>query len=274
MIEYLLRQLREPLLMEASALLSVSSLIHSKVQTGEFMREGKDACGKAVQLPGMEIVDGIAHIPVAGVIGQKLNGFAKGSGAVDVSDVAAEIHQAMADKSVLSILFDIDSPGGMAMGTPEISAFVKSITKPKYAFTNGIMASAAYWFGCSCDGIFATPSAMIGSIGAVLAIEDTSARAQAMGVKVEVFRSGDLKGIGIPGTSLSDEQRDFLFDRIMQLHEMFAGAVRKNRGAHISDDSMRGQSFLAKDAMSRGLIDGVVASKREVVSMLPRNPSK
>ncbi len=271
MLEYLVRQIfHEPSLCTASALLSTRSLFESKIMTGEFLREGKDACGKAVQLQGMEKIDGIAHIPVAGLIGQKLNGFAKGNGAVDMADVMAEIDDAEADKSIKSILFDIDSPGGMALGTPEAAARVKAITKPKYAFTSGIMASAAYWFGSACDGIFATESSMTGSIGAVLAIEDTSERAKMMGVKVEVFRSGDLKGIGIPGTSLTDDQRAFLFDRIMTLHDMFESAVKTNRGARISDDTMRGQSFLAKDALARGLIDGIVRSKRDVIAILPK----
>jgi signal peptide peptidase SppA len=274
MLEYLMRQLSEPCLIEPSSLVAIRSLFESKYLTGEFMREGKDPCGKAVQLEGMRVTDGIAQIPMSGVIGQKLNGFAKGAGAVDVADIAQEIDMAMADKSVLSVLFDIDSPGGMAMGTPELASKIKSITKPKYAFTNGMIASAAYYAACACDAIFATPSAMLGSIGSVLAVEDTSERAKAMGVKVEVFRSGDLKGIGIPGTSLSEVQRTFLLERVMNINQMFIDAVRQNRGAHISDDTMRGQSFLAREALNRGLIDGIVSGKADVIAMMPRNPSK
>lgn len=270
MLEYLTRQIfHTPVLMEEGALLSVTRLFESKILTGEFLREGKDPCGKAVQLHGMEKVGGFAHVPIAGVMGQKFGGFAKGSGAVDDADIRAEVEDAVADKSIHTILFDMDSPGGMAMGAPEMASFVESIPKRKIAFTNGIMASRAFWFASACDGIYATPSAMIGSIGAVMAIEDHSERARAMGVKVEVFRSGDLKGIGIPGTSLSDSQKIFLMERVMKLHDMFVDGVLKHRPL-IPSSAMRGQSFLASEARDLGLIDGIVSSKFELVQRLRR----
>ena len=56
----------------------------------------------------MTIADGIAQIPIRGAIGQGLNGFAKGMGAVDVEDVETEINLAEADPSVKVIAFIID----------------------------------------------------------------------------------------------------------------------------------------------------------------------
>jgi signal peptide peptidase SppA len=275
MIEYLVRKVFfEPSLITPSAHASIRQLLESKIVTGEFIRDGVDSCGKKVEVPQMQIIDGIAHIPIGGAIGQGLNGFARGRGAVDVSDVAEEIDTAMADKSVKSVLFDFDSPGGMVSGTPELADKIKSISKPKYSFTSGMIASAAYWLAASTDGIFATESAEVGSIGVYLPFHDMTKAAEMEGVKVELIKAGKLKGIGYPGLPLSETQRAHLQERVDQIYTMFTAHVRKTRGAHVSDDTMQGQTFLAREAHSRGLIDGLVTSKRDVIQMMPRNPSK
>ena len=89
---------------------------HSQRRDGTLGR-CKDFCGAAIDLEQMQVIDGIAHIPIGGVIGKKLSGMEKGSGAVDVNDVAQELIQACADPAVTRILLHIDSPGGMVTGT-------------------------------------------------------------------------------------------------------------------------------------------------------------
>lgn len=274
MLTHLVQQIfHEPSLISAAAHASIRQLIEAKIASGEFIREGTDMCGKKVEVPGIVKENGVAVIPIGGAIGSNLRGFAKGAGAVDVADVSAEIDDAMADKSIKSLLFVIDSPGGMVSGTPELAAKIKSITKPKYAFTNGMIASAAYWLACACDGIFATESAEIGSIGVYLPFHDLTKAAENEGIKVELIKAGKLKGIGYPGLPLTDTQREHLQERVDQIYSMFTGHVRKMRG-NIAEDTMQGQTFLAREALSRGLIDGIVSSKADVIAMLPRNPSK
>lgn len=271
MLEYLIRKVfHEPSLITPGAHASIRQLLESKMLSGEFARNGTDMCGEAVALPGLAIIDGIAHLPIAGAIGQGLSGFAKGRGAVDVLDISNEIDQASADKSVRSFLFDFDSPGGMVSGTPELASKMRAITKPKYGFTSGMIASAAYWLAASLDGIFATESAEIGSIGVYLPFHDLTKAAEMEGIKVELIKAGKLKGIGYPGLPLSDNQREHLQTRVNEIYAMFTAHVRATRGAHIADDTMQGQTFLAKEAHQRGLIDGLVTSKRDVIQMLPK----
>jgi signal peptide peptidase SppA len=254
MIEYLVRKVfHEPSLITPGAHASIRQLLQSKIETGEFIREGTDSCGGKVEVPGMVKEGGIAYIPIAGAIGQGMSGFAKGRGAVDVADVSREIEDAMADKDIKSILFEFDSPGGMVSGTPELAGQIRSITKPKYAFTSGMIASAAYWLASACDGIFATESSEIGSIGVYLPFHDLTKAAEMEGVKVDLIKAGTLKGIGYPGTSLMPEQRQHLQERVNDIYQMFTSHVRATRGEHIHENTMQGQTFLAKEALSRGL---------------------
>jgi len=217
----------------------------------------------------MQIIDGMAHIPIGGVIGKKLSGMEKGSGAVDVNDISRELHVATADPNVTRILLHIDSPGGMVTGTPELSAQIGRIKKPVYAFTDGSMASGAYWIGASADAIFATETANIGSIGVYLPVIDSTEAMAKRGLKVDLITAGTLKGAGFPGTKMTEPQRAHLQQRVNDIHGMFTSHVQAHRGV-VTDATMQGQTFMAKEALERNLIDGIVSSKAELIAQLLR----
>lgn len=273
-LEYLIRKVFfEPSLITPCAHASIRQLLESKIESGSFIRDGVDSCGAKVELPGLQIIDGgLAVIPIGGAIGQGLSGFAKGRGAVDVADIEAEIEEALSDSKVHTILFDLDSPGGMVSGTPELAARIKRITGVRtVAFTQGMIASAAYWIASSCQSIYATESAEIGSIGVYLPFHDLTKAAEMEGVKVELIKAGKLKGIGYPGLPLTDVQREHLQERVNDIYKMFTSHVRANRGA-ISEDTMQGQTFLAREALSRGLINEIVASRAHVIQKYSHRP--
>ncbi len=217
----------------------------------------------------MRVIDGIAHIPIAGAIGSKLGDFAKGWGAVDVADIQADLDEAEEDSRVRGIILDFDSPGGMVSGTPELAARIEQVKKPIYSFTDNMIASAAYWAAAGTDGIFSTLTANTGSIGVYVPFYDQTKRYADAGIKVDLIKAGKLKGIGFPGTSLSAEQRDHLQERIDQIYGMFTGFVSKHR-PDITKDTMQGQTFMGAEAYKRGLIDAVVKSKAEVAALIPR----
>ncbi len=208
----------------------------------------------------MEIRNGIAHIPVGGAIGKNLTPFDRGSGAVDVNDLAAELQQAEEDPAVRGILMHFDSPGGMVSGTPELARTVERVQKPIYSFTDGLLASAAYWIAAATDGIFATATANVGSIGVYVPFHDLTKRAEMQGIKVELIKTGKYKGMGYPGTALTEDQRAHLQERVEE-------HVRRHRSG-VKADSMQGQTFLGAQALSRGLIDGLVENSEQTLQLV------
>ena len=261
----------EPLLITPAAHASLLRLFeeHRTLSADQFRakREGTDWCGDAVEVAQAEVIDGIMHIPIGGPIGRGLGKFEKGAGAVDVADLSDELDQAEDDFDVWAVLLDIDSPGGMFNGTPELAERIIRCEKPIYAFTAGMMCSAAYWLACACDFVAATASADVGSIGVYCALLDTSKRFEQQGVKVEVISSGQFKGAGVPGTSLTDAQRQNLQERVDEMAMMFQQHVQSMRPDSSLDD-MQGQVLSAWKAEARGLIDQVVRDKAEVVELL------
>lgn len=202
--------------------------------------------------------DGVAVIPIYGPIARKPQDWEREYlGVVAQEDIAREIERAQSDGSVRSVLFDIDSPGGHAIGTPELAAAVALLKarKPCVAFTSGIMGSAAYYIGSQASAVVATGSAHVGCIGTVLSFLDVSGWYEQMGVKREVIVNdgATYKGMAYPGTSLTEEQRAFLQAEITKSGEKFKDAVRKARG--VPNDAMRGQTLSGDDAVRARLVD-------------------
>src|SRR5436309_168955 len=75
------------------------------VPSPSLQREATDICGNSVDIPQAELIDGIMHIPVGGVIGNKLDPFERASGAVDVTDLMNEIDEAESNRQARGVLF-------------------------------------------------------------------------------------------------------------------------------------------------------------------------
>lgn len=272
----------EPALITPAAHASIRQILEDRLGDGRagrpdtshltpgapFSREpGKDWCGAEVEVDQMEIRDGIAYIPIGGAVGQDLSPFDRGDGAVDVLDVMQELRDAERDPMVRGIILDMDSPGGMIQGTPECADAVAGCQKPIYAFTRGLMASAAYWIASASDGIFTTRSAAVGSIGVYVPVIDVSQMYEQRGVKVELVKAGKYKGDGFPGTKLSKEGRAQLQERVNKIYAVFTAHVREARG-DIADETMQGQVFLGEEAFGLGLVDAVVRDVSEVAELI------
>lgn len=235
--------------------------------------ESKIMADSGFESDEMEIVNGVAIIDINGPIGRNLDWWDRMFGAVDVKDIALQIEEAENSNDVQAVLFNIDSPGGMVQGTPELSDIILGMDKPTVSYTEGVMASAAYWIGCSADEVVATKSADIGSIGVYLPVYDISEMLKASGVKLQLFASGKYKGMGLPGSTLTKDQAKLLQSRVMETAEMFWEHVQLMRGT-IQPDAMQGQVFRADMALEEGLIDRVVSGIEAAVEMASTSRSR
>jgi len=198
----------------------------------------------------------VAVVDVQGVIGRKVGMIEKSSGVTDVNDIADAMMFAAEDSSSAGIVMRIDSPGGTVTGVPELAMLIREIAaeKPVVAFVDGMACSAAYWIASQAHGIVSSASSVCGSIGVYMAMLDTRIAMENQGAKMEVIKAGKFKGIGIQGTSLSDDQRALLQAEVESIHEMFKGSVRIGRG-ELSDDLMQGQDFMGGESVANGLAD-------------------
>lgn len=216
---------------------------------------------------GYEVRDGVALVPIAGVIvaDQELQGMLEYYGVTytDPYDVGRLLDKAELDRQVRSVLLVVDSPGGIIDGTQAAADAVWGMrqrgTKPVSAYTRSLAASAAYWISSQAGRLSADPTAEVGSIGVYTVLEDTSALAEKWGVRVHLVASGPDKGVGVPGTPISDLQLDAFRETIGDLAALFRSAVGRGRGAAPERvlGWASGRVWVAGRAVELGLIDAV-----------------
>ena len=201
--------------------------------------------------------NGVAVIPVEGVIGRKFSGMLQDCGVCSIDVLDRLIEECAARADVRGVVLDFDSPGGSSSGVEDVAQSVARLSekKPVIAYANTQMCSAAYWIGAQASAVYGMRSASVGSIGVYMALLDSTRAHEMQGYKVEAFTSGALKGIGIPGTAITDQQREFLQARVNSLADTFKASVRAGRGREIADDHMQGQSVDGAAAIASGLMD-------------------
>ncbi len=203
--------------------------------------------------------DGIAIIRILGPMMRGASLFDMLIGGVcDLDQIAKDVLSADQNDSVKGIFYHVDSPGGGVPGTKEFSDLVSSISKPSITFTDGVLTSGAYWAISGTDRIVATETSKIGSIGIIGMHLETSKMDEEIGIKRTYIYNGKFKAIANNAEPLSEEAEAYLQGTVDSTYDIFVNDVATNRGK--KPDKIRGQEsriYLAKEAKTQGLIDGV-----------------
>lgn len=216
-----------------------------------------------------EVVNNVAIIPLHGVIAKRANLFFRISGGVSTEIVESQIKAALGDPGVTAIILDIDSPGGTVDGTFELVHFIRSAIQQKniLAFSNGTMASAAYAIGAATNRIMInTPGTtnQIGSIGVIATHEFT----QVEGVTITEVVSGKMKNAGSFNAPLSEAGKESMQNTVDQIFTGFAADISEFRGIPIKTiTDFEGAVFLGKEAIEKGLVDGVSTIDELIVDL-------
>jgi signal peptide peptidase SppA len=205
--------------------------------------------------------NGIATIPIYGVMSKRMNMFSEFSGGTSTQLLRTHIQAAIEDPDVKGIFLDVDSPGGAVEGTKELADYVKEARdiKPIVAFTDGLIASAAYWVSSAASEIVGTDLSQAGSIGVAAVHNDYSRRNEEMGVKKTHIYSGKYKRLANSDEPLSEEGKSYIQDMLDTYYKIFVDDVASNRGAS-SEDTMKmaeGKIFIGAQARDIGLIDHI-----------------
>jgi len=210
---------------------------------------------------GYAIQDGVAILPLEGVIAKRANLFSQISGGVSTELVGRDFKAALADPAVHSIILAIDSPGGTVDGTISLADLVATSAKPVVTLASGTMASAAYWIGSAANSAYITDATtIVGSIGVVATHTDVSKAQDAQGIKTTEIAAGKYKRIASSYEPLTKEGRQTIQDQVDYTYALFVDAVAKQRGVSadkVLSDMADGRIFIGQQAIDAGLVDGV-----------------
>ncbi|MCK5686094.1 signal peptide peptidase SppA [bacterium] len=202
----------------------------------------------------------IAIIPLKGVI-------------IDSAPFIKNLTHLASRNSVKGIIILINSPGGGTTASEEIYLKIKRISKkynkPVFASISTVGASGGYFAALAADMIWALPSSLTGSIGVIMDLPQWSRLMNELGLDLNRFRSGDLKGSGSPWKELSSEEKKYFQSLIDDIYSQFLDITLENRNLTREEllPLARGQAFTGKQAWEKGLIDELGPLQSAVDSM-------
>ena len=204
--------------------------------------------------------DGIAHIEVRGALLNKAPAIYEKWGLATTYNTIINESAAAKQHGARGILYTFDSPGGTVSGVVEGGASIMDAGIPTAAFCSGLTCSAAYWLASGTGHITATPSAIVGNIGAIISWADCSAFWEEMGVefKALVSEGADLKSTF--HLEPDEAQTEFLQDGINEAGAQFRAHVQSGRtkaGTELNSEIWRAGWYSGAKAGNLGLVDDI-----------------
>lgn len=236
------------------------------------IKDIKKISGPALPDKPYALVNSVAVIPIAGVLNKNDAFMAWLYDGSMMSTISRAYQAAIDDPLAHSILLVIDSPGGTVDGTQELANVIYNGKKgkPVIAYTDGIIASAAYWIASAADAIYISGDTVeVGSIGVVATHIDFSKQDEKYGEKWTEITAGKYKRIASSHEPLSEEGRQYLQEQVDHLYTIFVNDVARNR--NVSAEQVLamadGKIFIGQQAVEVGLVDGVSTYDRLINSM-------
>lgn len=228
---------------------------------------------------GYEVVDGIAILEINGPMTKYASSFQGMFGGTATLEVRRQLRDARSNRAVTGILCLFDSPGGTVAGTHDLADDIYAAadayesgalgSKPVWGYGEDLVASAALCCAVQCCMFFANRNAIVGSIGTMSRIVDSSKQAEKFGIKVYPLVTGFAKGAGMPGVEVTQEQIADGQRTVNELFQQFRADVIRGRGltGEAVDAIATGQVWIGEEAKKLGLVDGVQSLDQTIAQL-------
>jgi signal peptide peptidase SppA len=215
----------------------------------------------------------VAVVDIIGPVMRMVSGFdlwLYDGGVTSWDLIQAQLASAI-EQNAKAIVLNIDSPGGVAHGPTSVAETINMIAEsmPVVSFTSGSMTSAALWVGVAGSEVVATADAIVGSIGAVMTIVDTSKLDSDLGIEVIQLVNDDSPAKR--SYPLDDEVLANLQALVNNVADIFINDVATYRG--VSRDTVtsrygQGGVITGQEALQVGLVDRRGVSLSQEVARL------
>lgn len=208
------------------------------------------------------VSNGVGIITITGSLVNRGAWVGASSGLTSYEGIGHQFKTAAADDDIHSVIIDMHTPGGEAVGAFEAAALARQLSAKKrtVALVNGMAASAGYAIASAANEIVTTETGVSGSIGVVLLHADFSRQLDREGITPSLIHAGAHKVDGNPFEPLSEDVRADLQAEVNAFYESFLQTVSKGRGARLSIDAARkteARTMIGEEAVKAGLADRV-----------------
>lgn len=209
--------------------------------------------------------DGIAVVRSIGTTVKRGGWMEAESGLIGYDRIVSQMREATRDPDVSGVFWVIDSPGGhtarLFQAANEIARMSKvEGGKPIYAYIDETAASAGYVLASAADVVLGPEAALVGCLGVILNLVDSSKLYEKVGLQPVTIRSSwaDRKsrpqdGEEIDEATMADWQK--IVDQSGEMLVEFVSAMRGLTAKQVKDT--RGETMHAADARALGLLDEI-----------------
>lgn len=185
----------------------------------------------------------------------------------DVADselICEQIKAAADDPSVKAVVLNLNTPGGEVTASDEIYNEVMNLRKEGkkvVASMSSMAASGGYYIAAGADRIIANKHTLTGSIGVIMSTYNYTELFSKIGLKSEVFKSGQMKDMLNGGRPRTEVEVSVVQNLIDSTYSEFVNIVAKGRG--IPAETVKGtiigdgRVFDGKQALALKLIDKI-----------------
>ncbi|AKJ03877.1 protease-4 [Archangium gephyra] len=195
-------------------------------------------------------------VPVSGMIvsGKGTPGRAAGS-----DTVVKALRAAGRNRRVKAVVLYVASPGGSAVASEIMLEAVQRVAKkkPVIAFVDQVAASGGYMAALGAREIWATPHAVVGSIGVFVGKFDTSELMEKLGVHRTLVTRGETAGIYSSSRGFTEHERALMELETEETYQAFLEHVAKARGRTKEEIHALGEGrvYSGSRALGVGLVD-------------------
>lgn len=166
------------------------------------------------------------------------------------------------NKKVKALIVNVNSPGGTTVGGEELYEQFKEISasgKPVVVVMKTLATSAGYLIALGGDHIIARNGTLTGSIGVIVQSAEFTDLAENLGIKLETFKSGELKAVPSPMEETSAKARKAIDEVVMDFYNYFIGLVANERGLplEVVKKIADGRIYTGNQALKLKLIDEI-----------------
>lgn len=235
-----------------------------EIMTGEKMHiEASSFMNSRDRQRPYQVLNGVAVVPVSGTLVHKFDHVQPYSGMTGYNGIIARVQAAIADPEVKGILLDMDTPGGEVAGCFDAAQTIRSLAqeggKPLWAIADDMACSAGMAIASAADRRLITQSAVMGSVGVVMAHQSVSGLLKDNGVKVTLIHSGAHKVDGNPYEDLSSEVLNAFQEKSDKLRQEFAEMVSGHVGLSVDAVlSTEAKTYRGQEAIDIGFADQLV----------------
>jgi protease-4 len=224
--------------------------------------------------------DGVALFQISGPMMKSVSSLSAGTSTVRVRQ---QLRAGRKNDAVRGALLVMDTPGGTVRGNrdlaDEVAAFAEE--KPIFCFVDDLCASAGVSIASQATKRFANnPTAQYGAMGTYSVLVDANRAAENAGFTVHVVKAGEFKGLGEMGTKVTEAQLKEVQRVIDASNAEYLAVIARGLGLPLAKIQALadGRIYLAADAVTAGLIDGIQSYEQTyrqlVAAVASKGPAK